>query len=191
MPRIPPQHSSMPASIARRAVATRSSYVCVVQMRREDLAARLEVVVVAVHTRGRQARGLVGRQETERARDLEAGLGVHEVDGVDDLAQQSLFRAAYRDHDAELRGARITRRARGREDFVEVEERVDVDLGVEACRLRAERAVFGARARLRVDQALELDLGTAVLEAHAVRERDEVGELVERLLRDGQHLGAA
>ena len=54
-------------------------------------------------------------------------------------------------------------------------KRVDVDVGVEARRLRAERAVLRAGARLGVDEALELHLGPAVLEAHPVRERDQVG----------------
>ena len=74
----------------------------------------------------------------------------------------------------------VARGVRGVEDLVEVEERVHVDVGVVAGRLRAERAVLGARARLGVDEALELDLGAAVREAHLVRERDEVGQLVER-----------
>ena len=79
---------------------------------------------------------------------------------------------------------------RGVEHLVEVEERVDVDVGGVAARLRAEGAVFRARARLGVDQALELDLGAAVREPHAVGERDEVGELVERERRDREHLVA-
>ena len=104
---------------------------------------------------------------------------MHRVDGVDDLGEQALLGAAHRDHDAELRGARVACCVRGSQHLVEVEERVDVDVGVEARRLRAERAVLGARARLAVDQALELDLGSAILEAHTVGERHERRKLVE------------
>ena len=81
-------------------------------------------------------------------------------------------------------------RARGGEHLVEVEEGVHVDAGVEPHRLRAERAVFGARARLGVDEALELDLGPAPREAHLVRERDERGQLVERELGDRERFVA-
>ena len=63
MPRIPPQHSSMPASIA----AARGGDAVVVGVRRADRrehrAARFEIVVVAAHTRGGEAlRLLVGEQ---------------------------------------------------------------------------------------------------------------------------------
>ena len=70
------------------------------------------------------------------------------------------------------------------------EERVHVDVGRVAGRLRAERAVLRARARLGVDEALELDLGSAVREPHPVRERHEVGQLVERERGDREHLVA-
>ena len=76
------------------------------------------------------------------------------------------------------------------EHLVELEQRVHVDVGRVAGRLRAERAVLRARARLGVDEALELDLGAAVREPHAVGERDEVGELVERERGDREHLVA-
>ena len=62
---------------------------------------------------------------------------------------------------------------------------------MEARRLRTERAVLGARAGLRVDQALELDLGPAVREPHPVGQRHEVGELVEGELRAIKCLGVA
>ncbi len=78
----------------------------------------------------------------------------------------------------------------GGEDLVEVEERVNVDTRVVPDRLRAERAVFGARARLGVDQAFELDLGSAPREANFVGERDERRKLVEGKLRDGEGLVA-
>ena len=74
--------------------------------------------------------------------------------------------------------------SRGGEDLVDVEEREHVDAGVEPDRLGAERAVFGARARLGVDQALELHLGPAPRQAHLVGERDERGQLVEREVGD-------
>ena len=82
------------------------------------------------------------------------------------------------------------RRTRRADHLVEVEEGVHVDVGLEPGRLRAERAVLGARARLGVDEALELDLGAAVREPHPVRERDEVGELVERERCDRRDLVA-
>ena len=130
MPRIPPQHSSMPASIASRAVC--DAVVVGVRRadRREHLAARLEVVVVAAHARGREPRGLLRGEQAERARDLEPGLGVHGVDGVDHLVEQALLGAAHGDDDAELRRAGVAGGAGGGEDLVEVEERVDVDVGV-------------------------------------------------------------
>jgi hypothetical protein len=59
---------------------------------------------------------------------------------------------------------------RGGEHLVEIEEGIDVDVGVEAGRLRAERTVLGAGAGLAVDQALELDFRPAVVEPHPVRE---------------------
>ena len=104
---------------------------------------------------------------------------MHRVDGVDHLVSSRSDRSANGDDDAELRGARGLRGAGGVEHLVEVEEGIDVDVGGVAGRLRAERAVLGARARLRVDEALELHRGPAVLEAHAVGEGDEVGEVVE------------
>ena len=76
---------------------------------------------------------------------------------------------------------------RGPEHLVEVEEGIDVDVGVEARRLRTERAVLGARAGLAVDQALELDLGTAIFEPHAMGERYERRKFVERERCDRQH----
>ena len=109
---------------------------------------------------------------------------MHAPDGLDDLAQEPLFGAAHRDDDAELRGARVARRTRRFEDLVDVEEGEHVDAGVEAHRLRAERAVFGAGARLGVDEALELDLGPAPREPHLVGERDQRRQLVEREARD-------
>ncbi len=80
-------------------------------------------------------------------------------------------------------------RAGGAEHLVEVEERVHVDVGVVAGGLRAEGAVLGARARLGVDEALELDLGAAVGEAHPVGEGDEIGEGLEGQRGDGVDLG--
>ena len=157
---------------------------------REHLATRLEVVVVAAHARGREPLRLRRREQAERARHFEPGLAVDRVDRVDDLGEEALLGPAHGDDDAELRGAGVARRVRRSEHLVEVEEGVDVDVGVEARRLRAERAVFGARAGLAVDQALELDLGPAVLEPHAVGEGDERRKLVEREGRDRQHLVA-
>ena len=190
MPRMPPQHSSMPAS--RRELRGRDAVVVGVRRAdlREQLAARFEVVVVAAHARGREPFGLLGLQQPERARDFEPGLALHRVDRVDHLAQQPLLGAAHRDDDAELRRAGVACRVRGVEDLVEVEEGVHVDAGVEPHRLRAERAVFGARARLGVDQALELDLGPAPREPHLVRERDQRRQLVEREVRDGERFVA-
>jgi hypothetical protein len=115
---------------------------------------------------------------------------VHCVDGVEHLREQALLRAAHRDDDAELRGARGARRACGGEHLVEIEERVDVDVGVEARRLRAERAVLGARTRLPVHQTLEFHLRAAVGEPDAMGERDERGELVEWQRRQREDLGA-
>ena len=106
------------------------------------------------------------------------------------LREQALLGPADRDDDAELGRAGVARGVRRGEDLVEVEERIDVDVGVEPRRLRAERAVFGARARLAVDQALELHLGTAVLEPHPVGEGDDRREIVEGEGRDRQHLVA-
>ena len=150
----------------------------------KQLAARFEVVVVAAHARGREPFGLLGLQQPERARDLEAGLALHASDRVDDAAEEPLFGPAHGHDDAELRGARVAGRARGVEDLVDVEEGEHVDAGVEPDRLRAERAVFGARARLGVDQALELHLGPAPRQAHLVGERDQRGQLVEREMGD-------
>ena len=115
---------------------------------------------------------------------------MHGVDRFDDPREHALRRPAHRDHDAELRRPGRPRGAGGVEHLVELEERVDVDVGRVAARLRAERAVLRACARLGVDQALELDLGAAVREAHAVGERDEIGKLVEGDGRDREHLVA-
>ena len=180
MPRMPPQHSSMPG--VDREPRRRDAVVVGVGRadRGEDLAARLEVVVVAPHACVGEALRLLRLEQAERARDFEPGFALDSVDGLDDLREQSLLGAAHGDDDAELRRAGVTGRARGADDVVEVEERVDVDLGLELRRLRAERAVFGARARLGVDQALELHLGPAPREADLMGERHEVGETVQR-----------
>ena len=114
---------------------------------------------------------------------------MHGVDRVDHLAQQPLLGAADRDDDAELRRAGRAGGVRGGEDLVHREERIDVDAGLVTDGLRAERAVFGARTRLRVDEALELDLGTAPRQPHLVREGDERRQLVERQVRDGARFG--
>ncbi len=95
--------------------------------RREQLAARLEVVVVTAHTRGREPIRLFVRQQPEGARDFEAGLALHRADRVDHAPEQPFLGAAHRDDDAELGGAGVTRRVRGGEDLVDVEERIDVD----------------------------------------------------------------
>ena len=55
---------------------------------------------------------------------------MHRVDRVDDLGEQALLGPAHRDDDAELGGAGVAGGARRGEDLVEVEERVDVDVGV-------------------------------------------------------------
>ena len=158
--------------------------------RRIELAAGLEIVVVPPHTRGGEPLRLPAIEEPERARNLETGLVVYRVHGVDDLAEEPLFGPAHRDDDAELCRAGDPGRARRLDHLLEVQERVDVDTGVEPHRLRAEGAVLGAGAGLGVDQALELHLGTAVRETHPVRERDQVGELVERPGRDREHFVA-
>ncbi len=146
---------------------------------REQLAAGFEVVVVAAYTGRREAIGLFGGQQAEGARDFETGLALHRADRVDHASEQSLLRTAHCDDDAELGGTGIAGRVRGREDLVGVEERVDVDARVVADRLRTERAIFGARTGLGVDEALELDLGSAPSQPDLVRERDERRQLVE------------
>ncbi len=108
---------------------------------------------------------------------------MHGVDGLEHLPQQPFLRAAHGHDDAELGRARVASRACRRDHLVEVEEREHVDTGLEPGRLRAEGAVLGARARLGVDEALELDLGTAVGESNPVRERDDIGQLLERQRR--------
>ena len=158
---------------------------------RKELAARFEVVVVATDPRGCEPFCLFGLQQPERARDLEPGLAVHHVDGVDDLAQQPFLRTAHGDDDAELRRARGARGACRLEDLVEVEEGEHIDAGVETHRLRAERAVFRARARLGVDQAFELDLGPAPREPYLVREPDERRQVVEGEVRDRERFVAS
>ena len=158
--------------------------------RREQLAARFEVVVVAADARGREAIRLFGCQQPEGARDLEAGLALHRVDCVDDASEQPLLRAAHRDDDAELGRAGVTRCVRGREDLVDVEERIDVDARVVADRLRTERAVLGAGAGLGVDEALELHLGSAPRQPDLVRERDERRQLVEGEAGDAERFGS-
>ncbi len=115
---------------------------------------------------------------------------MHGVDRVEHLAQESFLRAAHGDDDAELGGPGIASCSRRVDDLVEVQERVHVDAGVEPGRLRAERTVLGAGARLGVDEALELDLGSAVREPDAVRERDEVRQLVERQRRQARQFVA-
>ena len=104
---------------------------------------------------------------------------MHRVDRLEHLPQKPLLGTPHGDHDAELGRARVARRPGRRDDVIEVQEREHVDTGLEPGGLRAERAVLGARARLGVDEALELDLGPAVGESHAVRERDHVGQLLE------------
>ena len=115
---------------------------------------------------------------------------MHRVDRVDHLGEQPLLgpRTATTMQNWVAPASRVACAAAS--DLVEVEERVHVDAGVEAHRLRAERAVLGARARLGVDQALELDLGAAVREPHLVGERDERRQLVEREVGDREHLVA-
>ena len=115
---------------------------------------------------------------------------MHRVDRVDHAPEEPLLGSAHGDDDAELGGARVARRARRVEDLVEIEEGVHVDAGAEAHRLRAERAVFGARARLGVDEALELDLGPAPRHPDLVRERDQRRQLVERQARDRERFVA-
>src|SRR6266542_3003657 len=175
-----PAAAQLHAGVLRELRSLDAVVVCVGRAdRRKHLAARLEVVVVAPHARRREPLGVLARQQPERARDLEARLAVHGVDGLEHPAQQPLFRAADGHDDAELRSTGVARRARRRDDVVQVEEGVHVDAGLEPRRLRAERAVLGAGARLGVDEALELDLGTAVGETHAVRQRNQVGQPVE------------
>src|SRR5438876_1093949 len=93
--------------------------------------------------------------------------------GVPGRGSSRFAGTSYRDDDAELRRSRIPGRAGRGEHLVEVEEGIDVDRGVEANRLRAERAVLGAGTRLGVDEALELHRGAHVREANLVRESDE------------------
>ena len=50
-------------------------------------------------------------EEAERARDLQAGLVLHRLDGVDHLGEQPLLRTAHGHDDAELGGAGVAGRA--------------------------------------------------------------------------------
>ena len=169
----------MPAAVAHRA----RLHPIVVGVRRADprehRPARLQVVVVAAHPSRGEPRGLVRCEEAERAGDLEARLGVYGVDRLEDPAQEPLLGVADRDHDAELGGASRSRGPRRRHHLLEVEERVDVDVGVKACRLGAERAVLGACTRLGVDEALQLDGRAAVRQPDLVSERHQIRQDLE------------
>ena len=136
---------------------------------------RLEVVVVAAHAGRREpfapARVAAGRASTRpRGRSRACTASTASIT----LREQSLLGAAHGDDDAELRRARVARVAcAAARTSSRSRNGVHVDVGVEPHRLRAERAVLGARARLGVDEALELDLGAAPGEADLVRERDQ------------------
>ena len=84
----------------------------VVVTRDPDVVRRADKIVVpgqgafGVFMRGLAERGLGealrlrGLEQAERARDLEAGLAVDEVDRVDHLVEQAFTRSAHRDDDA-------------------------------------------------------------------------------------------
>ena len=158
---------------------------------REHRPARLEVVVVPVHARVGEPACLLVAQQPERARDLEPRLLVDGVHRLQHPGEQALLGVADRDDEAELRRARGAGRVRRRQHLVEVEEGIDVDVGVEPGRLRAEGAVLGTGARLRVEETLQLDRRAAIGEPHAMRERHEVRERVERQPGDRRHLLSA
>ena len=148
----------MPASIAR----LRGGDAVVVGVRRADLREHLAAAprgcgCSASRRRRRAARpapGRAGRASTRpRGRSASCTASTASIT----LREQPFLGPAHRDDDAELRGAGVAGGAGRGEHLVEVEERIDVDVGGVAGRLRAEGAVLGAGARLGVDQALELD----------------------------------
>ena len=148
--------------------------------RREQLAARFEVVVVAAHARGREPIRLFGSSSSpsEHATSRPVSRCTAPTASITRRSSRSSGpRTATTMQNWVAPASRV--RVRGREDLVDVEERIDVDARVVADRLRAERAVFRARARLGVDEALELHFGSAPRQPDLVRERDERRQLVE------------
>ena len=103
IPRMAPQHSSIPASSTSRQVSRRSSHEWVVTTSREERAGRLQVVVVAVEAGVGQAPGLVGGEDAQAGGHVEPGALPDHRDHLDDPGQGALVGPPHGQHDAELR----------------------------------------------------------------------------------------
>ncbi len=134
-----------------------------------ELLGGVEVVVVVVEPRVRKPFGLSRLQQPERR----AGLEPERLDGRDHLGDRlelRVLRAAVRRAHAEARRARVFRALGGRADLVERQQRMRVDVGLEANALRAVGAVLGAGAGLDRQQRGDLHrVRVEVLAMHPLR----------------------
>ncbi len=146
---------------------------------REVRARRLEVVVVAVRAHRGQGGDLLGRQHAQRAGDRDVDRLPDGPDPGLDLRHEACIRSPDGGDDAELGGAG------GRGLDGGLHQRRHVQPGGahgrgEQPRLGAEVAVLGAAPSLEADDALDLDLGSAVPQAHLVRQLQQVAEPIRR-----------
>ena len=133
----------------------------VVGVRRADLVvarfARVEVVVVGVHTRVVQALALTLAEQAEAHADLELRvLGAEAARGLGEVAHVRVGGAAPAADEAQSARAGVNRPARRLEHHVRVEQAVLEDLARRALALRAVVAVLGAEPGPHVDEEVHL-----------------------------------
>ena len=155
----------------------------------EERPGRLEVVVVAVHAAVGEALGLRLVEDAGGHGHVEAGLVADDRHQLEDALHACARRGRGRPARCRTRwrpSSAVSRAAC--EHLVGVEERRRLHRRVELRRLAAEVAVLGAAAGLDRQDALDLDGVTAAGQAHVVRQRHEVAQMLRGQVRQRRHL---
>ena len=144
---------------------------------REVALGGLKVVVVAVNTSLGQAIHLFLRQNAHRCGHINVNLCLNGGDGLFHLAEQSLIRPLYCSNDAELSRTRLCGLLGGVHQGRDIQP-CRTHRGLEQTRLRTEVAILWAAASLQRDNAFNLDLFAAPLQAHLMSQRQQILDAV-------------
>jgi hypothetical protein len=114
-----------------------------------------------------------GRHVADRHAALQVRVLGNEARAREDPLEVTLREPLALGHHAEAVSAGGLRRARVLEDLLRVHHRVHGRVGLGEARLRAEAAVLGAPARLRIDERAHVRRVAEALEPHTPRALDE------------------
>ena len=149
----------------------------------EVAACGFEVVVVAVDAGLFQAVDLGLVEDAEGGGHVDVHLGPNAAHRIFDLLHEGLVGAADGGDDAELGGAGLLDFLGGLDETLDIEAD-GLDGGIVEGGLGAEAAVLGAAAGFQADDALDVDLFAAPLDADFVGEGEEVVDAVVGKLED-------